>query len=73
MIVFKVPEFPHISETFLVAQITTAINLGYHIKIITRKIIVNNLALIEDYQLLDKIIIEDYKIPKNKIVRAFIF
>ncbi|MFI1745815.1 glycosyltransferase [Thalassobellus sediminis] len=69
-IVFKIPEFPHISETFLVAQIITAINLGYDIKIITRKIIYNNIYLIEEYELLDKIIIEDYKIPKNKIVRV---
>jgi colanic acid/amylovoran biosynthesis glycosyltransferase len=68
-IVFKIPEFPHVSETFLVAQIVTAINLGYNIKIITRKLINNNISLIEKYQLLDKVIIEDYKIPKNKIHR----
>lgn len=70
LIVFKIPEFPHISETFLVAQIVTAINLGYDIKIITRKIIYNNIHLIKEYELLDKIIVEDYKIPKNKLIRA---
>lgn len=68
-IVFKIPEFPHVSETFLVAQIVTAINLGYNIRIITRKLIIDNINLIEKYQLLDKIIIEDYKIPTNKIHR----
>jgi len=69
-IVFKIPEFPHVSETFLVAQIVTAINLGYNIKIITRKLISNNISLIEKYQLLDKVIIEDYKIPSKKFDRA---
>lgn len=68
-IVFKIPEFPHISETFLVAQILTAIKLRYDVKIITRKIIYNNIHLIEDYELLDRIIIDDYNIPKNKIIR----
>ncbi|MDO6758746.1 glycosyltransferase [Tamlana sp. 2_MG-2023] len=69
-IVFKIPEFPHFSETFLVAQILTAIKLGYDVRIITRKIITNNIHLVEDYQLLNKIIIDDYKVPKNKFVRV---
>lgn len=69
-IIFKIPEFPHISETFLVAQIVTAINLGYDIKIITRKLISENIGLIDKHQLLDKIIIEDYKVPSNKFVRV---
>lgn len=69
-IVFKTPEFPHISETFVIAQILTAINLGYDIKIITRKVIRNNFSLIGNYNLLNKIIIDDYKIPKNKIIRS---
>ncbi|WP_348823505.1 glycosyltransferase [Flavobacterium aestuarii] len=70
-IVFKVPEFPHLSETFITAQIVTAINLGYDIQIVTRKLIEINerYSLIEEYNLLDKIIIEDYKIPFNKLVR----
>ena len=71
VIVFKIPEFPHISETFLVAQIVTAINLGFDVKIITRKLIHNNVHLIDKIQLLNKITVEDYKIPKNKIVRVF--
>jgi len=69
-IVFKIPEFPHISETFLLSQILTAIKLGYSVKIITRKLVISNIHLIEKYQLLDKIVIDDYKIPKNKIVRV---
>ena len=35
-IVFKVPEFPHISETFIITQLVTAIELGYVTEIVTR-------------------------------------
>ena len=74
-IIFKVPEFPHVSETFIVAQIVTAIKLGYEVEILIRKLLDNavasNVGLIEQYGLLDKIIIEDYKIPKSKIIRSF--
>lgn len=72
-IVFKVSEFPHLSETFIVAQIVTAIKLGYDVQIIIRKLLDNDTAinsiLINEYNLLDKIIIEDYNIPKNKFLR----
>ncbi|MBS3993924.1 MAG: glycosyltransferase [Bacteroidetes bacterium] len=75
IIIFKVPEFPHLSETFIVAQIVTAIKLGYEIKILVRRRLSDTLALdnslIKQYQLLDKIIIEDYKIPKNKYIRIY--
>ncbi|MHB1147229.1 MAG: glycosyltransferase [Lutibacter sp.] len=74
-IVFKVPEFPHLSETFIVAQIVTALKLGYEVEILIRKLVESgidlNSGLIEKYCLIDKIIIEDYKIPKNKIIRLF--
>lgn len=73
-IVFKIPEFPHVSETFIVAQIVTAIQLGYDVQIIIRKLADTNVnicsSLIEQYSLLDKIIIEDYKIPLNKFYRV---
>lgn len=72
-IIFKVPEFPHLSETFILAQIITAIKSGYEVKILIRKLLDNdtviNSTLIKEYNLLDKIIIEDYKIPKNKLIR----
>lgn len=73
-IVFKVPEFPHLSETFIIAQVITAIKLGYKVKIVTRKRIENTgliSPIIFEYNLLDNIIIEDYKIPKNKLLRLF--
>ncbi|OXA81462.1 colanic acid/amylovoran biosynthesis glycosyltransferase [Flavobacterium aquidurense] len=73
IIIFKVPEFPHLSETFIVAQIITGIKLGYEVKILIRKLLDNDTAvnsiLIKEYGLLDKIIIEDYNIPKNRLVR----
>lgn len=69
-IVFKIPEFPHISETFIIAQILTAIRLGYSIKIITRKLVNDNIRLIDNYDLQKNIIIENYNIPKNKIIRS---
>lgn len=72
-IVFKISEFPHISETFIVNQIVTAIKLGYEVEILIRKLLNNatdlNIGLIKKYALLDKIIIENYNIPKNKVVR----
>lgn len=61
------------SETFIVAQIITAINLGYEVQILAHKILETDSYLrsnlITHYELLDKIKLEDYKIPKNKIKR----
>ncbi|TDP00876.1 glycosyltransferase [Flavobacterium sp. 245] len=72
-IVFKVFEFPHFSETFIVAQIITAIKQGYDVQILVHKITNINpdlcSGLIAEYGLLDKIIFEDYKIPENKFLR----
>lgn len=73
-IVFKLREFPHLSETFIIAQIITAIQLGYKITILTNKLLnvteSTHEDLLKEYELIDKIVIEDYKIPKNKIVRV---
>lgn len=72
-IIFKVSEFPHLSETFIVAQIVTAIKLGYNVQILIQKLVEispNKYSdLIRKYDLLDKIIIQDYKIPSNKFIR----
>lgn len=69
-IIFKIPEFPHVSETFIVAQIQTALKLGYDVDILTKKLISHNLHLIDKLNLSSKIIIEEYQIPKNRIVRV---
>ncbi len=72
-IVFIVPEFLNLSETFILAQIITATKLGYKVQIIARKLLASEVSLrsnlIDEYDLLNKVIIEDYKIPKNKIIR----
>lgn len=72
-IVFKIPEFPHLSETFIVAQIVTAIKLGYEVQILTRRMIKTEESQISSrilkYKLLDKTIVENYEIPQNKILR----
>lgn len=38
-IIFKLREFPHLSETFIIAQMVTAIKLGYEVQILVQKII----------------------------------
>lgn len=72
-IIFKVPEFPHLSETFIVAQIVTAIDLGYDVQIMVRRVLdyKGTSLLIEKYDLMNKVIVEDYEIPKNKLKRLF--
>jgi colanic acid/amylovoran biosynthesis glycosyltransferase len=74
-IIFKIQEYPRFSETFITAQIITAINLGFQVRILVKRLLSfqdsKQSSLIEKYSLFDKIIIEDYKIPKNKLLRLF--
>lgn len=72
-IVFKIQEFPHLSETFIITQIIAAINLGFNVEVLVQRLLSfeesKQLDLIEKYQLGKKIRIEDYKIPKNIFLR----
>ncbi len=72
-IIFKIKEYPRLSETFITTQIITAINLGFNVKILVKRLLPfkdsKQERLIEKYGLSNKIIIEDYKIPSNKISR----
>jgi len=72
-IIFKVSTFPRISETFVIHQVITAIELGYEIFILVHKKIdfENSLhkELLSKYQLEDKIIQENIIIPKNKFFK----
>ncbi|SEP54860.1 glycosyltransferase family 4 protein [Flavobacterium urocaniciphilum] len=72
-IVFKINEFPHVSETFIIAQIIMAIQLNYEVKILVSKVLdfKKNLQeeLILKHKLNELIIVEDVKNPKNKIIR----
>jgi colanic acid/amylovoran biosynthesis glycosyltransferase len=72
-IVFKINEFPHVSETFIIAQIITAIQLNYQVVILVKKVLSFKQSLHEDILLKHKlnefIVLEDVKIPKIKIFR----
>jgi len=74
-ILFKIWKFPQLSETFIVNQIVLAIKMGYEVNILIGEftdISKNaNTKLFEEYKLSEKIIIEDYKIPQQKLTRIF--
>jgi colanic acid/amylovoran biosynthesis glycosyltransferase len=72
-IIFKISEFPHVSETFIIAQIITAITLNYDVIILVNKVLNFKQSLHEDlllkYKLNELIVLEDVNIPNNKIIR----
>lgn len=72
-IIFKISEFPHVSETFIIAQIITAINLNYEVVILVNKVLDFKQSLHEElllkHKIKDLIIIEETKIPKSKLIR----
>lgn len=74
-IIFKISEFPHVSETFIIAQIITAIKLNYEVVILVNKVLNFKQSLHEDillkHKLNELIILEEVKIPKIKIIRFF--
>ncbi len=74
-ILFKIWKFPQLSETFIVNQIVLAIKMGYEVRILAGELTDisknTNTKLFEEYNLSEKIIIEDYKIPIKKTKRIF--
>lgn len=72
-IIFKIGQFPHLSETFILAQIITAIKSGFDVKLIVGKLLdfesSKQQDLIAKYEIGHKIILEEFKIPKNRIIR----
>lgn len=72
-LIFKLWQFPHLSETFITSQIITAINCGFEVKILVKEVLSfkesKQIELLEKYNIEEKIILEDYAIPKNKILR----
>lgn len=72
-IIFKIWKYPLLSETFITSQIITAINCGFDVKILIGELLSfqesKQVELLEKYCILDKIIIENYKIPENKMLR----
>lgn len=74
-ILFRLWQFPHLSETFITAQIITAIHCGYDVSILVQELLdidsSKQKQLLETYNITDKIILEKAEIPKNKVVRLF--
>lgn len=76
-IFFKLNQFPHLSETFILAQIITAIKSGFKVKIIVSELLDIKTSkqedLIKEYKITEAIVVEDFKIPKSKILRLLKF
>ncbi len=72
-IIFKISEFPHVSETFIIAQIIIAIELNYKVVILVNRVLDFKQSLHEEllskYKLDKFLVIEDVKIPNNKTLR----
>ncbi len=67
-------KFPGVSETFILAQIATAIKAGLEVKILINdkpEVLDNTIhyEFIEKYELRDKVIFENLNIPENKLKR----
>lgn len=73
-IIFKIWKYPLVSETFITSQIITAINCGFDVKIIVEEVLPfeesKQIKLLEKHRIFDKIIIENYNIPKARIYRV---
>jgi colanic acid/amylovoran biosynthesis glycosyltransferase len=74
-LIFKIGQFPHLSETFILAQIITAIKCGYEVRILVTELLdfdnSKHLEIIQKFDINNKIILENYKIPNNKVIRLF--
>ena len=72
-ILFKIWKFPQLSETFILAQIITAIKCGYKVNVLVQDLLnieeSKQQILLTKFDILDKIIIENYHIPENKLIR----
>lgn len=80
-IIFKIAEFPHTSETFIINQVVTAIELGYEVSILVFKKLDFSKSLHKEllgkHDIESKIILEKVIVPSNYILRilkiAFLF
>lgn len=72
-ILFKLRQFPHLSETFILAQIITAIKADLEVRILVSEVLDFNSSthqeVLEKYGIQKKIIIEDYGVPRNRFIR----
>jgi len=72
-LLFKINQFPQLSETFVTAQIITAIKCGFEVTILIKTLLNIEASkqehIFRKYNLIDKIIVEDFSIPKGKLLR----
>lgn len=70
---FVVPAFPITSETFVVQQIIQAQQHGYHVQVLTNNLLdlseTSQQTLLEDSNIMDKVVEVNIKIPKSKFNR----
>lgn len=74
-ILFKIWKYPQLTETFITAQIITAIKCGYKVNLLVEELCdiedSKQSWLFEKYNLKEKIILENYKVPSGKLLRYF--
>lgn len=74
-ILFKIQQFPHLSETFILTQIIIAIEQGYDVSILVKEVLnfeqSTYSALLKKHDIQQRIILENYNIPKNKFIRVW--
>jgi colanic acid/amylovoran biosynthesis glycosyltransferase len=70
-ILFKIQQFPHLSETFILSQIVMAIEAGYEVNILVKDILnfekSSHTEILEKYNIREKIIKDELTIPSNKV------
>lgn len=75
-ICFVVPQFPTVSQTFIVNQIVAAKKQGYAVCVLTSKLGTLEQSsqgkLLEQYQLLKDTMVIDYQIPKTKLKQLMV-
>lgn len=73
-ILFKIRQFPHLSETFVLAQIVTALKADFDVTILVGEVLdfksSTHNEVIKKYGIEKKIILEDYKVPQNRVIRV---
>ena len=72
-VLFKIWQFPLVSETFILAQIITAIKSGYEVKILVQDLFETEPGWQQDtfdsYNFKKKIIIDDPRIPDSRVLK----
>ncbi|MDT0686856.1 glycosyltransferase family 4 protein [Autumnicola psychrophila] len=74
-ILFRIRQFPHLSETFVLAQMITAKKAGFEVTILIDELLSFQESTHEEtilkHQFDKRIVFEDYRIQSNKFIRLF--